>query len=168
MQRKVAPAVITSLPRSSTKPDTIDKAMIRAIFLSIKKKAHFAALQKWYPKIAVCIYAFLFINFMHFSMHHMQQSMQHSTAMAIFLATGFLMFLHFFWMYLIMALIVLMMAMMRLPKAAVPQWYQAPCLKDQITVLFPILPLSLVKYHVDTANAKMICPSAIINSELQK
>ena len=85
---------------------------------------------------------------MHFSMHHMQQSMQQRTAMAIFLATGFLIFLHFFWMYLIMARIVLMMAMMRLPKAAVPQWYHAPCRNDQMTVELPILPLSLVKYHV--------------------
>merc|ERR1719271_412600 len=122
MQRKVAPAVITSLPRSSTKPDTIDKAMIRAIFLRMRKKAHFAALQKWYPKIAVCIYAFLLMNFMHFSMHHMQQSIQHKTAIAIFFATGFLRFLHFFWTYLIMARIVFIIAIMRLPKAAVPQW----------------------------------------------
>merc|ERR1719421_2528676 len=101
-------------------------------------------------------------------MHHMQQSMQHKIAMAIFFATGFLIFLHFFWMYLIIALMVFIIAIIRLPKAAVPQWYQAPCLKDQITVLLPILPLSRVKYHVETANAKIIWPRAIINSELQK
>ena len=74
--------------------------------------------------------------------------------MATFFATGFLMFLHFFWIYLIMARIVFIIAIISEPKAAVPQWYQAPCLKDQITVLLPILPLSLVKYHVDTARAK--------------
>merc|ERR1719271_217196 len=108
------------------------------------------------------------MNFMHFSMHHMQQSMQHKTAMAIFFATGFLRFLHFFWMYLIMARIVFIIAIIRLPKAAVPQWYQAPCLKDQITVEFPILPLSHVKYHVLTANARMIWPSAMMNSDDQK
>ena len=98
----------------------------------------------------------------------MQQSIQHKTAIAIFLATGFLIFLHFFCIYLIIALMVFIIAIMSEPKAAVPQWYQAPCLKDQITVLFPILPLSLVKYHVETANARMTWPRAIINSELQK
>ena len=67
-----------------------------------------------------------------------------------------------------MARMVFIIAIISEPKAAVPQWYQAPCLKDQMTVLFPILPLSLVKYHVETANAKIIWPSAIINSELQK
>ena len=108
------------------------------------------------------------MNFMHFSMHHMQQSMQHKTAMAIFLATGFFKFLHFFWTYLIMARIVLIIAIINEPKAAVPQWYQAPCLKLQITVLLPILPLSLVKYHVDTARARIIWPSAMMNSDDQK
>ena len=63
---------------------------------------------------------------------------------------------------------VFIIAIISEPKAAVPQWYQAPCLKDHMTVALPILPLSLVKYHVDTARAKIICPSAIINSELQK
>merc|ERR1711970_909791 len=108
------------------------------------------------------------MNFMHFSMHHMQQSIQHKTAIATFLATGFLMLLHFFWIYLIIALMVFMIAIISEPKAAVPQWYQAPCLNDQMTVLLPILPLSLVKYHVETASASMICPSAIINSDDQK
>ena len=101
-------------------------------------------------------------------MHHMQQSMQHKTAIAIFFATGFFKFLHFFWMYLIMARIVFMIAIISEPKAAVPQWYQAPCLKDQMTVLFPIFPLSRVKYHVETANARMIWPRAIMNSDDQK
>ena len=86
----------------------------------------------------------------------MQQSIQQRTAMAIFFATGFLIFLHFFWIYLIIALMVFIIAIISEPKAAVPQWYQAPCLKDQITVLFPILPLSLVKYHVLTARASII------------
>ena len=81
---------------------------------------------------------------------------------------GFLMLLHFFWMYLIMARMVFIIAIMRLPKAAVPQWYQAPCRNDQMTVLLPIFPLSLVKYHVDTARAKIIWPRAIINSDDQK
>ena len=63
---------------------------------------------------------------------------------------------------------VFMIAIIREPKAAVPQWYQAPCLKDHMTVALPIFPLSLVKYHVDTANAKMIWPSAMMNSEDQK
>merc|ERR1712167_103594 len=88
--------------------------------------------------------------------------------MATFFRKGFLMLLHFFWMYLIMARIVFMIAIMRLPKAAVPQWYHAPCRNDQMTVEFPILPLSLVKYQVLTASAKIICPSAMMNSELQK
>merc|ERR1719421_2749011 len=101
-------------------------------------------------------------------MHHMQQSMQHKIAMAIFFATGFLIFLHFFWIYLIIALMVLIIAIISEPKAAVPQWYQAPCLKLQITVLLPILPLSLVKYQVLTANARMIWPSAMMNSDDQK
>merc|ERR1719482_39316 len=71
-------------------------------------------------------------------------------------------------MYLIMARIVFMMAIINEPKAAVPQWYQAPCRNDQMTVELPILPLSRVKYHVDTASARMIWPSAMMNSEDQK
>ena len=88
--------------------------------------------------------------------------------MAIFFATGFLIFLHFFCIYLIMARMVFIIAIISEPKAAVPQWYHAPCRNDQMTVLLPIFPLSLVKYHVDTANAKMIWPSAMMNSEDQK
>ena len=75
--------------------------------------------------------------------------------------TGFLMLLPSNCIYLIMARMVFMIAIIREPKAAVPQWYQAPCRKDQMTVALPIFPLSLVKYHVDTANAKMIWPSAL-------
>ena len=64
-----------------------------------------------------------------------------------------------------MARIVLMMAMMRDPKAAVP------CGRPNgglgVTVSVPIVDLSRVKYQVLTAMAMMSWPMATMNSDVQ-
>ena len=64
--------------------------------------------------------------------------------------------------------IILMMAMMRAPNAAVPLWYHMDVVMLDITVRLPILDLSREKYHFATAMANMISPSASMNCPDQK
>ena len=68
--------------------------------------------------MAVRIYACLFRNLMHFSMHHMQQEMMQMTYCAIL----FSVFLAFFCRYTNTARIVFTMAIINEPNAAVPRW----------------------------------------------
>ena len=68
--------------------------------------------------MAIWMYAFLLMNFIVFSTHHMHDWMMQSTSCASLLPD----FFAFFCRYAMMARIVLMMAMMSAPNAAEPAW----------------------------------------------
>jgi hypothetical protein len=111
---------IFTFPNINMKSATKLTATTRNIFLNIKKKALLAALQKEYPYIAVCIYAFLFKNFMHFSTQYIQHRRQHN----IYCNNLFLDAFACFCKYVNIARIVFIIAIINDPKPAVPKWYR--------------------------------------------
>jgi hypothetical protein len=109
-----------TFPNINIKPETKFTAATRNIFLKIKKNALLAALQNEYPYIAVCIYAFLFKNFMHFSTQYIQHCKQHNKYCNNLFFDAFACFCK----YVNIARIVFIIAIIKDPKAAVPKWYR--------------------------------------------
>lgn len=89
------------------------------MFRRIKKKALLEDLQKEKPYMEVCIYAFLLTNFAHFSRHHMQHCSTHMRYSTTLLLLAFARFCT----YARTDRKVLITAITKEPKAAVPRWY---------------------------------------------
>ena len=103
-------------------------------------------------------------------MHHMQHCRQHSTSLANFCAAGppaAASLSASFWSFAMMARMVLMMAMIKLPNAAVPVWYRKVVEMAVKTVAELMVDLSLAKYQNATDIAVTNCPTAMMNSEVQ-
>ena len=83
----------------------------------------------------------------------MQHWKQKKTTLAIFFCMRWtgpspvasMAFSHLRWMYMRMALMILMTAIIKLPKAAVPAWYHVACRAAKTTVELPIVLRSRVK-----------------------
>jgi len=61
-----------SLPRNMKMQPTVEVAPNLRQFLTMRRNPFLAEVQKFFPVIAIWIYAFLVINLMHFSRHQRQ------------------------------------------------------------------------------------------------
>ena len=122
--------VTTSLPKNSKKSVTLSMTATLTQFLVIRLNASLADLQKFVPLIAVKIYAFLLMNFMNFSRHQRQHLHRHMTTFTGKMSAPFSFSLSS--MYCTTFLIILIIAIIKDPKARVPVWYLYWDLKSYI------------------------------------